>query len=56
MPAHEAPYTTVAYYRVPHYDGTKPGEYFVNTDKPETRSRFDFDSFSTDDFTPGTYN
>src|SRR6185437_13115402 len=31
IPAHEAPFTTIAYYREPHYDGSKPGEYFVNT-------------------------
>ncbi|MCX5744069.1 MAG: DUF885 domain-containing protein, partial [Proteobacteria bacterium] len=34
VPAYEAPYTTIAYYRQPHYDGSKPGEYFVNTYQP----------------------
>jgi uncharacterized protein (DUF885 family) len=53
VPAHEAPYTTVAYYREPHYDGTKPGEYFVNTDKPATRSRFDFEVLSFHESVPG---
>ena len=31
IPDYEAPYTTVAYYRQPHFDGSKPGEYFINT-------------------------
>lgn len=38
-PDYEAPYTSIAYYRPPHTDGTKPGEYFINTYAPETRPR-----------------
>jgi len=53
IPAHEAPFTTIAYYREPHYDGTKPGEYFVNTFKPETRPRFDFEALSWHEAIPG---
>ncbi|MGF1465115.1 MAG: DUF885 family protein [Sandaracinaceae bacterium] len=40
VPDYEAPYTTVAYYRQPHPDGSKPGEFFVNTSRPETRPRY----------------
>jgi uncharacterized protein (DUF885 family) len=53
VPAHEAPYTTIAYYREPHYDGTKPGEYFVNTYKPETRPSYDFAALSYHEAIPG---
>jgi uncharacterized protein (DUF885 family) len=53
IPAHEAPYTTVAYYRQPHYDGTKPGEYFINTYKPETRPRFELEALTWHESVPG---
>lgn len=41
IPLHEAPYTTIAYYSPPHPDGSKPGEYFVNTYAPTTRPRYE---------------
>ena len=41
IPEYEAPYTTIAYYRGPHPDGSKPGEYFINTFAPQTRPRFE---------------
>ena len=53
MPAHEAPYSTIAYYREPYYDGSKPGEYFVNTYRPETRPRYDFATLSYHESVPG---
>jgi uncharacterized protein (DUF885 family) len=53
IPAHEAPYTTVAYYRQPHYDGSKPGEYFINTYKPETRARFELEALTWHESIPG---
>jgi uncharacterized protein (DUF885 family) len=41
IPAYEAAFSTIAYYRPPHPDGSKPGEYFVNTTEPGTRPRFE---------------
>ncbi len=52
-PAHEAPFTTIAYYREPHYDGSKPGEYFVNTYKPEVRPRFELEALTFHESIPG---
>jgi uncharacterized protein (DUF885 family) len=53
IPAYEAPFTYVAYYRQPHYDGGKPGEYFVNTHAPETRTRFELAVLSFHESIPG---
>jgi uncharacterized protein (DUF885 family) len=53
IPAYEAPYSTIAYYRQPHYDGSKPGEYFVNTFRPETRPRFELEALTWHESIPG---
>jgi uncharacterized protein (DUF885 family) len=53
IPSYEAPYTTIAYYRQPHYDGSKPGEYFINTYKPETRPRFELEALTWHESIPG---
>jgi uncharacterized protein (DUF885 family) len=53
IPAHEAPYSTIAYYRRPNFDGTKPGEYFVNTYKPEVRPRYELEALTWHESIPG---
>jgi uncharacterized protein (DUF885 family) len=53
IPSYQAPYSTIAYYRQPHYDGTKPGEYFVNTLKPEVRPRFELEALTWHESIPG---
>jgi uncharacterized protein (DUF885 family) len=53
IPATEAPYTTIAYYRQPGPGGSKPGEYFVNTYQPETRPRFEAEALAFHESVPG---
>lgn len=53
IPLHEAPYTTTAYYREPHLDGGKPGEYFVNTYRPQARPRYELEALTWHESIPG---
>ncbi|MCE9579938.1 MAG: DUF885 domain-containing protein [Deltaproteobacteria bacterium] len=53
IPDHEAPFTTIAYYNQPNYDGSKPGEYFVNTYQPETRPRWELATLTAHESIPG---
>jgi len=53
IPATEAPYTTIAYYRQPHLDGSKPGEFMVNTYKPEVRPRYEMAALAAHESIPG---
>ncbi len=53
IPDYEAPYTYIAYYRPPHPDGTKPGEYCVNTYAPDTRARYDAEVLAFHESIPG---
>ncbi|MBK6690214.1 MAG: DUF885 domain-containing protein [Deltaproteobacteria bacterium] len=53
IPDHEAPFTSIAYYRQPIPDGSKPGEFFVNTYQAETRPRFEMEALAFHESIPG---
>lgn len=53
MPAHEAPFATIAYYRQPTPDGRRAGQYVVNTFAPQTRPRFEFWALTFHEAVPG---
>jgi uncharacterized protein (DUF885 family) len=53
IPAVDAPYTYIAYYSMAAPDGSKPGEYFINTFAPETRPRFEAEALAWHEAVPG---
>jgi len=53
IPAYEAPESSVAYYRQPAADGSRPGVYFVNTYRPEIRPRYQLEVLTFHESFPG---
>jgi len=53
MGMHEAPYSTIAYYRQPSTDRKRPGYYMINTWKPETRPRYEAEALAFHEAIPG---
>ena len=53
MLEHEAKVSTIAYYRQPATDGSRPGRYYINTWAPETRPRYEAEALAYHESIPG---
>lgn len=53
MEAHEEKHSTIAYYRWPATDGSRPGRYYINTSAPKTRPRYEAEVLAYHESIPG---
>jgi len=53
MGPHEEVHSTIAYYRQPAPDGSRPGQYYLNTSSPRTKPRYEAEALAYHESIPG---